>query len=218
MLTISKEQLADLPIAHFSGRSVVIDDENAVDGAIADLRSAKIIGFDTETRPSFKRGQLHKVALLQLSTYDTCYLFRLNHLGLTDQMVALFEDESIVKVGLSTKDDIHSLHKLRPFEPASMIELQSFVKDFNIADNSLQKVFAIIFGQRVSKGQRLTNWEAEQLTEAQQAYASLDAQACLMIYDNLREGRFIPEESPYKVEEPAADVSITHNDQRHAAL
>ncbi len=196
-VTISKEQLAKLPAASFSGSIRLIDQTEDIPDAIADLRSAPIIGFDTETRPSFKKGQLHVVSLLQLSTPTTCYLFRLNRIGLTHELVDLLQDDSLLKVGLSIHDDFHSLRRLSPIEPAGFIDLQQYVKDFKIADNSLSRIYGILFGERISKGQRLTNWEADSLTPAQQAYAALDALACIRIYRHLKSGAFYPLTSPY---------------------
>ena len=107
------------------------------------------------------------------------------------------ENGDVNKIGLSLKDDFHSLAKLAEFEPQGFIELQSFVKDYQISDNSLQKIYGIIFNQRISKNQRLTNWEASELTESQQHYAAIDAWACQRIYNHLRAGNFHPETSPY---------------------
>ena len=197
MLSITKEQIAQLPVITYNGRAILINSIGDARATIKYLNKQSIVGFDTETRPSFKKGQLHKVALMQLSTADECFLFRLNHLGLFDELKEFLSNESIIKVGLSIKDDFHSLNRLGPIEPAGFVELQSHVKNFEIADNSLQKIFAIIFNERISKTQRLTNWEAEVLTEAQQAYAALDAWACLKIYNYLNEGRFDPSKSPY---------------------
>lgn len=205
MLEIKKEQLAGLPVAAYSGRVVVVDSASGCRSAMRYLKKQRVVGFDTETRPSFRKGHTHSVALLQLSTMGECFLIRLNKVGLTDETVRFFEDEEIVKVGLSVKDDIHSLLKLRQFEPRNVVELQSYVKDFSISDNSLQKVYGIIFGRRISKSQRLSNWEADQLTEAQQAYAALDAYACIEIYNYLKSGNFDPSLSPYQLtvaEEP----------------
>lgn len=197
VLTITKVQLAELPTAVFQGAIRLVDKEEELDAALDDLRKSDIIGFDTETRPSFKKGQLHTVSLLQLSTRETCYLFRLNHFGLPDPLVKLLEDTDKLKVGLSIHDDFHSLRKLAEFEPGGFVDLQHYVKEFRIADNSLSRIYGIIFGERISKGQRLTNWEAENLTPAQQGYAALDAVACVRIYDYLRSGDFKPESSPY---------------------
>lgn len=197
-LSISKQQLALLPAAKFEGRIVIVENARQAAEAIEYLRGADLIGFDTETRPSFKKGSLNEVALVQLSTRDTCFLFRLCRIGLPDELKKILEDSEITKIGLSVHDDFHNLHRLSDFEPAGFIDLQSFVKNYRIADNSLSRIYAIVFGQRISKGQRLSNWEAEHLSSAQQAYASLDALACIRIYENLLSGSFDPESSPYK--------------------
>ena len=199
LLSISKDQLAQLPVADFEGNVKLIETEEDVERAIRALRSCDIIGFDTETRPSFKKGQTNLVSLLQLSTRSTCYLFRLNHIGLPDPVKDLLEDPDKIKIGLSIHDDFHNLNKLREIEPQGFVELQKYAKQFKIADTSLTKMFAIIFGKRISKGQRLTNWEADHLTPHQQQYASLDAMACIDLYEHLRDGHFNPEESPYRI-------------------
>lgn len=173
--------------------------------AIKYLMTQPIVGFDTETRPSFHKGSPHKVALLQLSTADECFLIRLNHTGLTPEIIEFMESERVLKVGLSIKDDLHSLSALGDFNPANVLELQTYVKAYDIADNSLQKVYAIIFNERISKGQRLSNWEADTLTEPQQGYAALDAYACYKIYTHLRAGKFNPAECPYRIEETTGD-------------
>ena len=149
------------------------------------LLAQPIVGFDTETRPSFKKGQVHKVAIIQLSTPDTCFLIRLNQLGLFPLMKEFLESESVKKIGLSTKDDFTALNRLAPVQPKGFIELQKLVKTRGIGEASLTKIYALLFGKRISKAQRLTNWEATELTEAQQRYAALDAWACLKIYDKL---------------------------------
>lgn len=199
IIAISKEALSEMPAAHFDGEIRLIDTPEAVGPAIAALREAGRIGFDTETRPSFHKGQNHTVALLQLSTSKCCYLFRLNTLGITPEIKSLLEDKKIEKIGLSTHDDFHNLSKLGELRPDGFVELQQFVDRFGIVDKSLTKIYGIVFGQRVSKGQRLTNWEAPELTEFQQAYAALDAYACLRIYDYLKAGNFNPNKCPFKV-------------------
>lgn len=198
-LSISKEALAKLPVAHFHGSITVVEDAEASDKAIIDLRQAQVIGFDTETRPSFRKGQSNNVALMQLSTRFTSYLFRLNKLGLVESLKMLLEDESILKIGLSIHDDFHNLNKIAAIEPKGFIDLQNFVKQYRIADNSLARIYGIIFNKRISKGQRLTNWEADSLTTNQQSYAALDALACIDIYDEISSGRFNPELCQYRV-------------------
>lgn len=198
-VTITKEQLAKLPAASFTGSIKLIDRPEDADQAIADLKASRIIGFDTETRPSFKKGHLHHVSLMQLATPTTCYLFRLNHIGLVQGLIDILQDHELLKVGLSIHDDFHSLRRLAPIEPAGFIDLQQYVKNYKIADNSLSRIYGILFGERISKGQRLTNWEAETLSPAQQTYAALDAIACIKIYNHLRSGAFYPYTSSYLV-------------------
>lgn len=197
-LAISKEQLAALPTEKFSGEIVVVSDEEAVDNVVALLREAPVIGFDTETKPAFQKGQINKVALLQLATEEKTFLIRLSKIGLPSKIKDFLEDASKVKVGLSIKDDFHSLAKLGPFSPAGFIDLQDYVKKFGITDCSLTKIHAIAFGRRISKSQQLTNWEAQSLTQRQMEYAALDALACVNIYKYLESGEFDPASSPYR--------------------
>ncbi|MCH5241735.1 MAG: 3'-5' exonuclease domain-containing protein 2 [Muribaculaceae bacterium] len=196
-VTISKDELADLPAEDFRGEIIVVDTIEKVTPAVEEILAADVIGFDTETRPSFKRGQSYNVALIQLSTPEKCYLFRTNLIGYPKELIRVFEDPNILKVGLSIRDDFHNLRKVNNIEPQSFIDLQSFVKSYKISDNSLSRLYAILFGKRISKSQRLTNWEANPLSEAQKIYAALDAFACIKIYKYLKEGNFDPLKSPY---------------------
>lgn len=216
-LSISKDDLGKLPIADYSGNIILVDTPEKLDKAIEDLNSHQIIGFDTETRPSFRKGQSYNVALIQLATKDCCYLFRTNELGYPKSLIDLLENPSIMKVGLSIHDDFHNLRKITDVNPQGFIDLQTFVKDYKIADNSLSKIYAVVFGERVSKGQRLSNWEANELTEAQQHYAALDAFACLNIYNFLKDGKFNPLHSPHltfpsETEEKSTDIDYSQQD------
>ena len=197
IVTISKEKLATLPAEEFGGKVVIVDELSKVEEAVKELKEAPIIGFDTETRPSFRRGQHHDVALIQLATPQCCYLFRTNLIGYPKSLLEILENPDILKVGLSIHDDFHNLHKVAEFEPKGFIDLQSYVKDFKIADNSLSRLYGILFGKRISKSQRLSNWEATDLSGAQQIYAALDALACINIYNYLSQGEFDAKRSPY---------------------
>ena len=205
-----KNQIQTLPCVHFKGRIIVIFTEKEADKAVDYLMKQSVLGFDTETRPTFKKGQSHQVALLQVATHDTCFLFRLNKIGMTDSVVRLLEDQTITKVGLSLQDDMRMLNQRRAFTPGTFVELQKEVKDIGIEDNSLQKIFANLFGGKIAKGQQLSNWEAEILTEAQQRYAATDAWACIKIHEEVarmkQDGDYILEqtqvqEGSYIVEE-----------------
>ena len=212
IVSISKDALSALPAETFNGEIVLIDKPEQVVSAVEEIRTADIIGFDTETRPSFKRGLSYNVALIQLCTPKKCFLFRTNLIGLPKELVSLLEDPEILKVGLSVRDDFHHLRKLTDFEPASFIDLQTFVKEYKIADNSLSRLYAILFGKRISKGQRLTNWEATPLTDAQKGYAALDAFACISIYNYLKEGKFNPFQSPYLTFPPLPEDKCDQNE------
>lgn len=186
--TITKAEIAAMPKVLFPGRIFVIYTESEAEKAVAYLKDQRIVGVDTETRPSFKRGTTHKVALLQISTQDTCFLFRLNRIGMPDSLQEFLMSDTL-KIGLSLKDDFNSLRKRENVHPdrGNWIELQDYVGRFGIADRSLQKIFANLFGQKISKSQRLSNWEADVLSEGQKLYAATDAWACVEIYNCLTE-------------------------------
>lgn len=177
-----KGLIAKLPRAVFEGRTIVILTPGETEKAVRYLLSQPVLGFDTETKPSFKRGQVHKVALLQVATEDTCFLFRLKHTGLTPALIRLLEDTTTTKVGLSWHDDVHALHALGDFTPGSFIELQKLVNELGIEDMSLQKLYANLFGQKISKREQLSNWDADVLNDKQKTYAATDAWACVKIY------------------------------------
>ena len=180
-----KGLIANLPRAIFEGRTIVILTPGETEKAVRYLLSQPVLGFDTETKPSFRKGQVHKVALLQVATEDTCFLFRLKHTGLTPAIVRLLEDTTTTKVGLSWHDDLHSLHALGDFTPGTFIELQKLVNELGIEDMSLQKLYANIFGQKISKREQLSNWEADILTDKQKMYSATDAWACVKLYQEV---------------------------------
>lgn len=183
-----KKLIPTLPRYTFEGRIIVIQSENEANRAVAFLRTQKIVGIDTETRPSFRRGQQHKVALIQIATPDICFLFRLNYMGFPDSLIKLLEDTQIAKVGLSLKDDIHQLEQRHTgFNPQNFIDLQQIATRMGIEDMSLAKLFANFFRQRISKNAQLSNWEADALDEKQRVYAATDASACLLLYSRMQE-------------------------------
>ncbi|MDR2791885.1 MAG: 3'-5' exonuclease domain-containing protein 2 [Tannerellaceae bacterium] len=183
---IDNTEIASMEAEAFPGRIVVISAPEAVQPAIDHLRQAPAIGFDTETRPNFRKGQHNEVALLQLSTADCCYLFRLNRLGIPPELGALLADEHVLKIGLSLPDDFRALRQRTKVTFANFIDLQNFVRrTTDIQETGLRKIYAIIFRKKISKGQQLSDWESPLLTPAQQRYAALDAWACLRIYERL---------------------------------
>lgn len=179
-----KKQIGSLPRALFEGKIVTVFTEGEAQRAADYLLTKPILGLDTETRPSFKKGHSYKVALLQVSAHDICFLFRLNRLGNSPAVKRLLEDTTIPKIGLSLHDDVRMMHHRIPdLVPGNFIDLQSIVKNLGIEDMSLAKLYANFFGQRISKREQLSNWEAEVLSEKQKRYAATDAWACIQMYE-----------------------------------
>lgn len=197
-IKISKEQLALLEPEKYRGEIIVIEKPEDIDSAVKELENADLIGFDTETKPNFQKGKMNQVALLQLATVSKCFLFRLSKIGLPDSIKSILENENLLKVGLSIKDDFLSLSKISKVNPKGFIDLQEYVRHFCISDISLTKIHAIVFGKRISKSQQLTNWEACTLTQKQLEYAALDALACINIFKELSSSKFSIENNPYR--------------------
>ena len=182
---IDKKQVAQMPAVLFEGRIEVVQTVAECDKAVEYLLRQKFLGFDTETRPSFRKGVSYKVSLVQISTHDICFLFRLNMIGVPESLKRLLETLHSTIIGLSLHDDFASLRRRFQFEPGDFVELQDMVKTIGIEDMSLQKIYANLFGQKISKNQRLTNWETDVLTDKQKRYAATDAWACLKIYEEV---------------------------------
>jgi len=190
--TIDKKLISEMPKVVFPGRIIIIYTEDDARKAVAYLNRCSVVGVDTETRPSFKKGKVNSVALLQVATSDTCFLFRLNRIGIPDFLEEFLQND-VLKIGLSLRDDFNMLRRANNKDPrvGNWIELQDYVSRFGIQEKSLQKIYAILFGEKISKNQRLSNWEADVLTEAQQQYAATDAWATLRIYQKLNNEKLI---------------------------
>ncbi len=187
--TITNEQTATLPAIRFEGKVQIVDTEQGLIEACNYLSQHSVIGFDTETRPSFKAGITNRVALIQLSTPERCYLFRLCRMKFGRELQRLLENPDIKKVGADVAGDIRSLNQLRHIRAAGFIDLQTIAPQWGIEEKSLRKLSAIVLGKRVSKAQRLSNWEAAQFTEQQISYAATDAWVCLEILAKLEATR-----------------------------
>lgn len=183
--TITNDEANALPAAQFRGEIIIIDNDDQVEAMCQYLSEQAILGFDTETRPSFKAGVSNRVALLQLSSAERCYLIRLCRIKLHTPILKLLCDPAILKIGADVKGDLHSLHQLRNFKEQGFVDLQHIAIDWGVEEKSLRKMSAIVLGKRVSKAQRLSNWEASQLTPQQQLYAATDAWVCIKIYKKL---------------------------------
>lgn len=209
----NKAKIQDLPRVTFPGRIVTILSAGEAEKAVDYLLNSDILGFDTETRPCFTKGKRNKVALLQVSNREICFLFRLNTMGLAPAIVRLLETEGPLKIGLSWHDDIRCLHERGDFEPRGFIDLQDHMIELGIKDMSLAKLYANLFHQRISKREQLSNWEADVLTDKQKIYGATDAWACVMLYEEyirLKETNdyfleYVPEPEPQQPQAPSAE-------------
>jgi ribonuclease D len=187
--SITPDEIKDLPVAGFEGRIEIVDTVEALERACDHLMGERVVGFDTETRPSFKAGVSYNVSLIQLSTADVCYLVRLTSVRMERCLMRLLESRKVLKVGVDVQGDIRNLNKMRHFRAGGFVELQKEVEAFGIEDKSLKKMAAIILGVSVSKAQRLSNWEAKEYTSAQMRYAATDAWICLEMYNKLQKSK-----------------------------
>ena len=186
---IDKEIVKDLPIAQTDCQIELIDSPDEVDKAVKYLLRSKVVGFDTESKPSFTKGKSNKIALMQISTQKRCFLFRLQMIGKNQRLKEFLENENIKKIGIAIHGDLRNLRVWSKFEPKNFVDLQNIVGDYGIEELGLQKIYAIVFGKKISKSQQLSNWEAKILNRAQQIYAATDAWACRQIYLKLTKNK-----------------------------
>lgn len=187
MFKLTQEEIDGLPLAQFDKNIIIVDDEQKMSEAVEAMRGQSVLGFDTETRPSFKRGVSYNVALLQLSTEDTSWLIRLNKVPMSDGLANILTDSNILKAGVAIRDDVKTLQRHRMFVPGGFVDLQNMARAAGFEDFSLKKLAAHILGVRISKRQRLSNWEASELTMAQAHYAATDSWISLLIYLQMKD-------------------------------
>lgn len=209
-----KHAIANLPRATFEGNIIVVDSLDKVEDAVDYLLGQEILGVDTETRPSFKKGVIYPVGLLQVSSLDACFLFRLNKIGMPPAIIRLLTDKTVTKVGLSWHDDLCQLHRRSKFEPGLFVDIQDVASAFGVEDMSLQKLFANLFHMKISKAQRLSNWDAAELRESQQVYAATDAWACILLYQEFLR---LKNTSDYELVEPVEETSKDDSDDECVA-
>lgn len=213
---ISKELIQWMPVAQFEGEVIIVDEPSKIADSIGYLRTQKVLGVDTEARPSFTRGIHYPTALVQIATEEKCFLFRLTHVGLPQELADIFADETIRKVGLAFNDDLNGLRRRRNFKPANCVDIQSLVGQYGILDLGLQKIFAICFGKKISKAQQLTNWENSHLTPEQARYASTDAWATLLIYQDLMNTEPLPKEEAERLRRAELERQQQHQQEVQA--
>lgn len=185
--SIEKEEINKLPKAWFEGTTHVIVNEDQYQQAIAKLRGQKLLGFDTETRPAFRKGEVYDISMLQLATENEAFLFRLHMYPLQKEVVDILANETIIKAGVAVRDDIKGLKKLAPHEASGFVELADLAKKLGIKQLGLRSLTAMILDQRLSKKNKLTNWEQKSLNTEQLGYAATDAWLGLRLYQRMRE-------------------------------
>jgi ribonuclease D len=184
---ITAEEIAEHELSWFKGEIVLVDDLKIFYKVFPRLLGSGLLGFDTETKPTFRKGSKNAVSLIQLSTGSLACLFRINKIGFPEELIKLLSDPSVIKAGVAVHDDIRFLKGIKKFSPGGFVDLQSFVREYGIQSSGLKKLAAIVLGFRISKRQQVTDWEAEQLSEAQLIYAATDAWVCYQIYNKLTE-------------------------------
>ena len=184
-VSITNDEINELPLGAFAGEVVLISDKRNVEKAFEEIGDYEAVGFDTETRPVFVRGQQHKVALMQIAVPEKVYLIRLNLTGFTPEIVNFMEDDSIKKIGIALRDDVKALDRLKRFKPAGSVELATLTKQAGIEVESVKKLAGLFLGFRISKGAQTSNWEAPELNEKQISYAATDAWVCLEVFTML---------------------------------
>lgn len=186
--SITAEELERCELSWFKGEIVLVDDMNSFNETFPRLLDSEVLGFDTETRPSFKKGRKNKVSLIQLANDELACLIRINRVGIPPELAKLLASQEVIKAGVAIHDDIRFLKRVKGFNPSGFVDLQKFVRDYGIRVSGLKKLSAIVLGFKISKRQQVTDWEAEQLTDAQQVYAATDAWVCYQIYKKLVNG------------------------------
>lgn len=179
---ISKQEVADLPIRRYAGEVRLVGTPAEADRAMADIRAEHVVGFDTETRPAFIRGQSFLPCLAQVATSHAVYLFRLQQVDVSNHLGELLATNETVKAGVALADDLRQLRQLFPFAANRLIDPGIVAGRHGLAQTGLRNLAGIFLGFRVPKGARTSNWAAARLSPAQISYAATDAWVCRELY------------------------------------
>ncbi|MEQ8471919.1 MAG: 3'-5' exonuclease [Marinoscillum sp.] len=182
---IDKEDVKTLPLLRFGGKIHLIDDEEKLKDLISALGNEAYLGFDTETKPTFNKGEYNQTSLVQLSTMDDAYIIRVKDLGINNVLKNLLEDRDVLKIGISIRDDLKELKKMCAFRAGGFIDLNDIAADLGITQIGMRSLAGIFLKSRVSKSQQTSNWESRELSSGQLSYAATDAWICFKIYHML---------------------------------
>lgn len=194
--SISKEEMAALPIRRYEGKVCVVATAQDLDIALADLQQEAVVGLDTETRPAFTKGVSHLPCLVQVATARAVYLFQLRRLEVFPVIKELLETPHIVKAGVALADDLRALKLVFAFEPQNMLDLGIVARRAGLGQTGLRNLAGIFLGFRIPKGARTSNWAAKQLSAAQITYAAMDAWACRELFLHLQTVGLLPAAAP----------------------
>ena len=183
---ITKEEINELPLFRFDGKIILASGEDQIDAAVAEMENEALIGFDTESRPTYKKGQFHHVALIQLALTEKVYILLVQKTGLTDRLVRFFENPDIIKVGIAIHDDLIALKKRRSFTPQGFKDLNKIATNLGFENIGARNLTAMVLGKRISKRHQRSNWENTPLSSGQIQYAATDAWICREIYKRLK--------------------------------
>lgn len=183
--TISSEEINEMDLQRYEGKIHILTDASQIARAMKKISAERAVGFDTESKPAFRKGEVNDVSLIQIATQKEVFLIRVNLTGLTPELVSFLENEKLLKIGVALRDDIKDLRRLHDFNPAGFIELNKMVTEIGIESNGLRKLTAIILGFRISKSAQISNWESEKLSDKQLSYAATDAWVCIEMYNEL---------------------------------
>lgn len=191
---ISKEEINDLPLGQFQGDIVLVNSKDQINEVASELGRHSLLGFDTETRPSFRKGTQYYVSLLQLATEEVAFLIRLNEVGMPGIIQEILEDPKTIKIGAAVLDDLRAIRKVAVgFQPASFFDLNDELKKVGFQNIGVRNLAAMVLQMRISKSEQVSNWEAAELTEKQKLYAATDAWVCLEIYKKLQYQGYLDE-------------------------
>jgi ribonuclease D len=179
---IAKEDINLLELDKYNGETILVDTDAELEKACSEIEKCAIIGIDTETKPSFRKGQMNTVALLQISTDKKAYIVRLKKVKMSKRLADIFTNEAIQKIGIAIFDDLKDLKKIIPFTDKSVVDLNLLAPKLGFENIGAKKLSALVLGFRISKRQQVSNWELEKLSQAQIDYAATDAWICREIY------------------------------------
>lgn len=184
-LSISKEEVMQRPLKSYEGKVIIATDLENTKEALKEIERHKVVGFDTEAKPTFQKGQIRNISLIQVATENKVYLLRTHVIGVSDALHNFLQNPNITKVGIGLLDDFNLLNRLRTFEPQGFLDLNSTFQELGAQNIGARNLAAMVLDIRISKSAQTSNWETETLSEKQIRYAATDAWICLELHKKL---------------------------------